>query len=355
MSNIRPFDRARRNEEGMTAIFVTMIMIFVISLLVIGFALLSRREQRSSLDTQLSAQAYYAAESGINDAVSAISALQKAGNPVAAKTVCADSGPYKFNAAPAQSTLSAPDKVSYSCVLVDPAPKQLDFKNIGADGVVVPLTTATGNAFSSITITWMPVAGRESDALTGCTTTLDLPPSASWSCKYPLLRVETVPVATLSRASLQANARAVFFKPSSSGTTTRPITDKATLTNVACTVARCSMTISGMGASSTYYMRVNALYGQTPRISVTARDTVGPVGLSGAQALIDATGKAQGVMRRIVVAVDLTDANSSKAPNGAVISGESICKRFSVGPGYFANNVSAAAGSYSAMNTLCKP
>lgn len=355
MSNIRILDRNRRNEEGMTAIFITMLMIFVISLLVIGFALLSRREQRSSLDTQLSTQAYYAAESGINDAIGAISTLQKAGSPVAAKNVCADSGPYKFNTAPALSNLSAADKVSYSCVLIDPAPKQLDFKNIGSDGVVVPLTTATGSAFSSITLTWTPVAGREADSLSGCTTTLDLPPSASWSCKYPLLRVETVPVATLSRAALQANARAVFFKPSTSGTTTRPITDKATITNVACTVTQCRMTISGMGASSKYYMRVNALYGQTPRLSVTARDAAGPVGLSGAQALVDATGKAQGVMRRIVVAVDLTDANASKAPNGAIISGESICKRFSVGPNFFENDVNAAAGSYAADNTLCKP
>ena len=59
------------DQRGFAAIVVALVLILVLSLLTIGFAELMRHEQRSALDKQLSSQAYYAAESGVNDAVSA--------------------------------------------------------------------------------------------------------------------------------------------------------------------------------------------------------------------------------------------------------------------------------------------
>ena len=44
-------------------------MIVIISLIVLGFAQLARRNQRQTLDSQLSTQTYYAAESGVNAAL----------------------------------------------------------------------------------------------------------------------------------------------------------------------------------------------------------------------------------------------------------------------------------------------
>jgi Tfp pilus assembly protein PilX len=55
-------------QAGMVAIMVTMILMIVISLIVVGFAQISRRNQRQALDRQLSTQAFYAAETGVNDA-----------------------------------------------------------------------------------------------------------------------------------------------------------------------------------------------------------------------------------------------------------------------------------------------
>jgi Tfp pilus assembly protein PilX len=63
----------RHAEQGLVSIVVTMIFLIVLSLIVVGFAQVARREQRESLDRQLSSQAFYAAESGINIAKSAIS------------------------------------------------------------------------------------------------------------------------------------------------------------------------------------------------------------------------------------------------------------------------------------------
>ena len=47
----------RAKQRGMASIIITMITMVIITLIVLGFATLSRREQRQSLDRQLSTQA----------------------------------------------------------------------------------------------------------------------------------------------------------------------------------------------------------------------------------------------------------------------------------------------------------
>ncbi len=58
--------KLKQNESGLAAIAVTMIIMGIVTLIVVGFATLMRREQRQALDQQLSTQAFYAAESGVN-------------------------------------------------------------------------------------------------------------------------------------------------------------------------------------------------------------------------------------------------------------------------------------------------
>jgi Tfp pilus assembly protein PilX len=85
------------SQSGMIAILVTLLMMIIISLLVLGFAQVSRHEQGNTTNTQLSTQAYYAAESGINDAGAAIQHLLSTSGTVTNKDVCADTADYKFN------------------------------------------------------------------------------------------------------------------------------------------------------------------------------------------------------------------------------------------------------------------
>ena len=60
--------RAGRDQRGIASLIITMVSMVIVTLIVLGFATLSRREQRQSLDRQLSTQAFYAAESGVEDA-----------------------------------------------------------------------------------------------------------------------------------------------------------------------------------------------------------------------------------------------------------------------------------------------
>jgi hypothetical protein len=99
-----------------------------------------------------------------------------------------------------------------------------------------------------------------------------------------------------------------------------------------------------------YYLRLSTLYRSNTHVVITGSDGTGAIKFIGSQAKIDSTGKAQDVLRRILVSVDLTDANDSFIPSGALASGDSICKRFSVTPGYFHNeNYDGDAG-----NNLCE-
>ena len=75
--------RQAKDERGMVAIMIAMFLMIILSLITLGFLRLMQREQRQALDNSLSTQAYYAAESGINDAVKAARA-----NPAYAKGTC---------------------------------------------------------------------------------------------------------------------------------------------------------------------------------------------------------------------------------------------------------------------------
>ena len=60
--------KVSRNQHGVASIFVVMILMTILALISIGFSHLMNRELRQSLDRQLSTEAYFAAESGVNDA-----------------------------------------------------------------------------------------------------------------------------------------------------------------------------------------------------------------------------------------------------------------------------------------------
>lgn len=59
----------KMNQEGLTSIMIAMFITVVVSLLAIGYATVARRDQTATLDKNLSYQAQYAAESGVNKVI----------------------------------------------------------------------------------------------------------------------------------------------------------------------------------------------------------------------------------------------------------------------------------------------
>lgn len=60
-------NKIRSNQEGIVAIIVAVILTVLMSLIILAISQNANREQRQALDRQLSDQAFYNAESGVND------------------------------------------------------------------------------------------------------------------------------------------------------------------------------------------------------------------------------------------------------------------------------------------------
>jgi len=341
----------------MVSIMTTMVLMIVISLIVLGFAQISRRNQRESLDRQLSTQAFYAAETGVNDARDLIQKATNTGNEVQDKNGCTDSGVGNFYAS-LNPVVDAAKNVKYSCLLVDASPKTLRYSDIGANSVVVPMTSATGDAFNKIQLKWQSKLNTATP-LVGCPTTAGgvFSPAASWSCGYGVLRFDLVPTGgSLNSGNLMTSTMTTFAVPMSNNTGTNDITYNAGSTNpnslaaIKCTNTECSLQISSLTDTS-YYMRISSVY-RDVALQITGTTAGGsPVEIKGAQAQIDATGKAQDVLRRIQVSAPYTTTSQNQNSDYAIKSNDSICKRFSVANGYFANNPVGVVGS---TNPLCQ-
>lgn len=345
------------NQAGMVSIMVTMILMIVISLLVLGFAQISRRNQRTTLDRQLSAQAFYAAESGINDARQVIDQTVTAGNTVQAKTTCAPASNGMYTALPSNVINSGTD-VSYSCLLVNPLPTSLQYDNIEDQSTIIPILSGNGN-IQSLTLTWKTGDKNNTTPINGCSSSSSIAGqfnvTGSWSCGYGVLRFDLVPVAggSLTAGSMQDSTMTTFAIPTSAGVSTVNFGANANAAVAAhCDNTNCSLQINNLGGAE-YYMRVKTIYKSGP-LQIDGKTTAGTaVQFSDSQIVIDVTGKAQDVLRRLQVRVPARLSGSqNQVPDNALESNDSVCKRFSVMDNYYTSNV---PGTITGTNVLCQP
>jgi hypothetical protein len=345
----------RHSEQGMVAIVTTLVLMLVISLIVLGFAQISRRNHRESLDRQLSTQAFYAAESGVNEARQLIRQAVQAGQPVQEKTTCTGTGGSAFYSS-LDPDIDPTHSVKYSCLLVDPAPKTLRFSDIGTTSSVVPIISFDGSNISNLKLDWQSKA-ISGTPTTGCPTTIAnvFTPATSWSCGYGVLRFDLVPTAgVLNIDTLNDNTMTTFAVPlSSGGTATIPFSVPASNVNnkigVRCTNAGCSLTITGLSQNN-YHLRISSLY-KDVGLQVSATGATGnQIRIAGAQAVIDATGKAQDVLRRIQVNIPYTSTSENQLSDYAIETQGSLCKRYSVMQGF----LSIDGSGITSTNPLCQ-
>ncbi|HSH18090.1 MAG TPA: pilus assembly PilX N-terminal domain-containing protein [Candidatus Saccharimonadales bacterium] len=346
------------NQSGLVSLMVTMVLMMVISLIVLGFAQMSRRESRQALDRSLSTQAFLAAETGVNDARQAIRAALATGATVPDKTECrraSGASPY----APFDPVLDAGGDVSYSCLLVSTLLQDI-VQMVAADGsaATIPLHPVNGNIIGRLHLKWsLPERPSETD-LDLCLDEVpgggidSFPKAADWQCPYGVLRLDLVPTDNLKREQLIANNRVAFIYPvRGEGTASKDYADlNGVVTPMNCTVDACSMDITGMDTFSQYSLRASGIYSGAS-LEITAENAFGKsLLLADAQALIDVTGRANGVLRRIQARSSLVNGSSTSA---AIQSGSSICKRFGITPDEF--RVPGDIIGQDTNNPLCRP
>ncbi len=326
--------RLRKDQKGMVAIITTLILMIVISLMVLGFSQVARRNQRQALDAQLSSQAFYAAESGINLAKTVLKDPANAGYT---KDSCGtDTKITNYNVG------DNSNNVAITCLLVNPV-NNLVFDNVGSSSKVSKIEAEGGGNIDSIFINWEAASGTEVD---NCTSHPNLPPATGankWSCTQPVLRIDLVPLpGTLNAADLRSQQYTVFLYPdgtSGSNTTTWATSagtgNRGSILKTKCTspvptgqVHQCMMEIDVSGAPSRarFGVRMMSLYGSS-NVQLHAKIGGNQPNLVGAQTLVDSTARANDVLKRVQARISTV--NGDVVPDFAVMSDE-LCKRYRV-------------------------
>ncbi|MDB5166051.1 MAG: hypothetical protein JWM37_123 [Candidatus Saccharibacteria bacterium] len=325
----------RSNQAGVASIIVTMIMMVVITLIVIGFSQVARRNSRESLDRQLSTQAYYAAETGVNDAINAI----KSNGSIIEKTSCQGGAGYTG----LSGVLDATANVSYTCLLVNPSPTSLVYSTIEQQkSTVVSLEIDGGINLGVLTFKW------NSDGAGGpppqCGSGSQWPTAANWKCNHAMLRADLTKVngGVTNAQGLNNTTTSLYMRPgpSSSGTiidgTTKSYISTASCNNSSCTA---KIALAPAAQSNRYFLRLTAMYENAKDVQVSGTNAAGSTAaFNNAQVVIDSTGKAQDQLRRISVRVPVGISNSQTLPSNGLQTSAAICKRFTTGPAPLTTN-----------------
>lgn len=316
------------NEQGFASIVIALLLIVVLALLTVGFAQLARREQQNALDKQLANQAYYAAESGVNDAYRAIKDPALAPSLLNSPTTC-----YGRNSRIPGTTNNIVDATSgtqYTCVLVNQKPDTL-VKDLPADSQWTTAFTLPSTPVG-MTMSWQSKDGK--------TPSNDIqhrftPQGAAWN--HPaVLQFSVTPLSGLDRNSLLSNMYTVYMYPSTdSGAAvySNAPGDQGRVVAGGCTAAgSCSVTIAGgFPAGVTSYLIHVLSYYDDSHILFDAHDISGArLQFSGSQAVIDSTGQDKNVLKRIQVHVPIFP-TSDNLPDYA-IQAQNVCKRFTTYP-----------------------
>lgn len=316
-----------KNEQGIASFIVVFIMMLIISLVTLSFAQVIRREQRQALDRHLSARAFYAAESGINTAVNALNN----GYP-GDKTNCGPdgSGPLDISA----YTLDAPSETELNCLTIDGSPTSLEYPSLVKNqSLMVPMHGSSN--LTTLTFSWQSKTATSTTSYATCSAGNGFTPQSSWGCMAPLLRVDILDTngGTVTRGSTN-NVYTAFMYPTpgaGAGSGTYSAGARGAIINARCAAANapndCNVTLNMPGTSRDFYIRIKAYY-MDMSLALTPLAGGSPVEISGAQAVIDSTGKAVDVTRRLQVRKSLTA--QGMIPEFAIESAAGLCKRYMV-------------------------
>jgi Tfp pilus assembly protein PilX len=319
----------RLGEKGFASIAIALVLIAVLALLTVGFAQLARREQQNSLNKQLAKQAFYAAESGVNDAYKA---YQDGVLTTTWVTNHGGAGQCLDLPLPGAGTPDISDQygASYSCVLADLQPKTL-VKDIGSDGDWGTYFKTVGAAPDHITVSWSSKGSKPPRSGSG------FDQASNWH-EMAVMQFSLTPVTSYSRNSLVDNTYTIYGYPStSSGSATysSSLKDQGKVVNGGCNSAdsSCSITINGLpGGVSSYIIHAHAYY-DTSHLTVQPFDSSNTaLRTEDGQVVIDVTGKAREVLKRIQVHLPATPPKGLPGGGSTALSAQNICKRFTTDP-----------------------
>lgn len=365
-----------RNESGFAPLIITIVIVTILILLTLSFVELMRSNQYNGLNKQLNSDAYYAAESGINDAIEALHAGFD--QP---KTTC---GPIAQSAAVPGSQYLDNNHVSgnqdlYSCLLINSSPDSLRYGSVGTNNPTVAIITGVGihsgnvHKIGYLKVSWQPSSAMGSSPYnfatpplyTSCGNGPCLPKQNAWSetnaatgkvesitgilrlgltaVKSPTPHSGTIPSDTKSTytaflypaAGNGSDGLAPSYDSSSNGTTganSGEVVGGECANNNSSQPDACNVVLDVRHANtSTFILELRSIYAATTvTISAYAQYPQNVLFIKNAQTLIDSTGDDHGVLKRIQVRIPTLDYVGM--PSFDIESKQSICKNLEVYP-----------------------
>lgn len=349
---------SKQYQTGFVSIVVSIVLMSIIALMATGFALLSRRESRQALDRQLSTQAFYAAESGINEAIVSIQ------DGITDIPTC-----YGVTSIGSRNP-DLGNGQKYTCVLVTQAPNNLQFGPVTTNDSKVVKVQASDN-IDSLRISWQDFGGKTTFAPS---TGLALLPQQSYNTSTPssyanntgILRVNIIPVTQLNRANITDNTQTLFLYPRAAtagvinnysfqtGQTPQGqfIDGKCNINNIQAPnnfPHYCNVNVTntgGLGQTKVFYLRLKSIY-RSSRVTIQAFNNSNPntpLQLYNGQVIIDATGKASDVLRRVQVRIPYNQ--DYQYPEAAIQTTDSLCKKLDASPSSVVDSCTSQYVSY---------
>lgn len=317
-------------QKGMAAIMFAMFVVIVVALIAIGFAVLVRNDQRQTLDKTLSNQAIYAAETAINKKyrqLTASSATILPNNTCNADPIVNQNNGVLDSSNPG---------VKISCLLWTATPTALTYDNVELNPAAVPIIPADStHAIQSIKISWRQHTAGSTSYYSN-TTRLNSD-SAVGLPQMPTLKITTAKVSAIN------NTFSVFANPASGGSASAVSiigTGDGGIVNGACSSGTCEVILNNLpndgspwnnGSGGYGWLSISSLNGAS---DVTIEAFPNPNGggggssaipLQGAQLRLDATAKAQDVIKRLQVNISIPVTTWRPGFN---ISADRLCKNY---------------------------
>lgn len=330
----------KNDQSGIAAMVVVILIMTILTLIVLAMTQNSNREQRQAADRQLSSQAFYAAESGYNDAKDFIANPPSGVIPPLKKTECEGvSGAEEGGQFPdKESQVGNFENTKYTCVLYDRTPNDLRVSSLGVDTpTIFPIEdAAAGESVSSLTLNWRQEGGGTNFA--NCPAfDKSLPRQIDASCEAGLVRVELIDP---EAEDLVDSAFIIYVKPTAGGGSTTysysgntGTSKQGDIVNARCNDANggCRLRIEGINKEK-LYLNIRSIY-KTNEIEIAGtRSDGGEVRFRDAQMDVDSTGQAADILRRVKVRIDLTGLNSGFIPPFVLQTSTDLCKRLQVLP-----------------------
>jgi hypothetical protein len=340
------------NDDGVVSFITVILLAVVMTLITTAFVRAMISNQRQTLDNQLSSQAFYAAETGVNDVTTVLKRGLIADPDVSSAMDSSDCGAfidvirkpeYQAFVGTNPDELNSDSNIKYTCVLVAQEVSNILLSNpaVGS-GSVFPIISADGNIIDKLTIVW---GNSSQDVPNG--TSAQLPTQSDWgNNSVALIRLSFYYPKSFSRTDFISDQKTFFLRPVQVGGNNSLAANTASQAEpfgVTCDSSPCSLDITGINAllpgnvtPAGLYIRISPIYTSSD-ITITAYSGGIQQDLKGAQYSIDVTGRANDVYRRIevrrgVIAGYNLPSSVVKTGTGSGDGGD-LCKQFVVWPG----------------------